>query len=80
MADPAFMQKMVLEQVMAAGFSMYHEYKTRGANFKKELDFALINTLGVVMAVGASVWVTAPSRSFGSTHKFPFQKVGQGTL
>jgi hypothetical protein len=75
MADPAFMQKMVLEQVMAAGFSMYHEYKTRGANFKKELDLALINTLGVVMAVGASVWVTAPSRSFGSTHKFPFQKM-----
>jgi hypothetical protein len=38
MADPGFCQKLVIEQAMAAGFSLFHEWRTRGDNFKNELD------------------------------------------
>ena len=75
MADPAFVQKMVLESSMAAAFSLYYEYRVRGDKFVKEIDLALINTLGMAVATGASTWLVAPSRSYGSVHKFGWQQV-----
>lgn len=41
-----------------------------------ELDLVLINTLGMAAATGATAWLVAPSRSYGSIQKFPWQQVG----
>jgi hypothetical protein len=78
MADPAFMQKLVLEQAIMACSSLYYEWSVRGDNFRKELDMVLINTMGMMAATGAAVWVSAPSRSFGTVHKFPWQQMLSG--
>lgn len=75
MADPAFVQKLVLEQTMMVCSSLYYEFTVRGENFQKELDLVLINTLGMAAATGAAVWVSAPTRSYGSVHKFPWQQM-----
>jgi len=75
MADPAFVQKLAFEQLMAFSASMFYEWRVRGDNFKQELDFAFINSLGMAAAVGATVWITAPSRAYGAVHKFPWQQM-----
>jgi hypothetical protein len=75
MADPAFIQKMAFEQVLAFSSSMLYEWRVRGDSFKKELDLALINSVGMAAAVGATVWITAPSRAYGAVHKFPWQQM-----
>lgn len=41
----------------------------------QELDYALINSVGMMAAVGATVWITAPSRAYGAVHKFPWQQM-----
>ena len=78
MADPAFAQKLVLESTFAACASLYYEYRLRGERFQKELDLALINSVGMAAATAATVWLLAPTRSYGSVHKFPWQQVGTG--
>jgi len=78
MADPAFVQKMVLESTFAAAVSLWYEYRARGDKFKQELDLALINTIGLAAATGATVWLLAPTRSYGSVHKFPWQQMLEG--
>eukprot|EP00798_Chlamydomonas_sp_ICE-L_P002336 gene2336-8632_t len=78
MADPAFVQKMVLESSFAAVLSLVYEARARGENFTKELDLALINTLGMAVATGATTWLVAPSRSYGAVHKFPWQQALEG--
>ena len=35
MADPAFAQKMVIEQLLAASSNLYWEYRQRGDRFFK---------------------------------------------
>jgi hypothetical protein len=75
MADPAFIQKLVFEQVLAFSSSMFYEWRVRGESFRKELDLALINSVGMAAAVGATVWITAPSRAYGAVHKFPWQQM-----
>lgn len=35
----------------------------------------LLNTLCMLGATGASVYLTSPSRSYGAVHKFPWQNV-----
>ncbi|GBF88786.1 hypothetical protein Rsub_01687 [Raphidocelis subcapitata] len=78
MADPAFVQKLVIEQALAFTASMLHEWRVRGESFRSELDLALINSMGLAAAVGATVWVTAPSRAIGAVHKFPWQRMLAG--
>jgi hypothetical protein len=78
MADPAFVQKLVIEQAIAFSASMLHEWRVRGDAFRRELDLALINSFGMAAAVGATVWVTSPSRAIGAAHKFPWQKMLAG--
>lgn len=75
MADPAFMQKLVLESAFAAAASLWYEYRARGENFRKELDLVLINTLGMALATASTVWLVSPTRSYGNVHKFPWQQV-----
>jgi hypothetical protein len=78
MADPAFVQKLAVEQALAFSASMLHEWRVRGDAFRAELDLALINSLGLAAAVGAAVWITAPSRAVGSAHAFPWQRMLSG--
>lgn len=75
MADPAFVQKMAIEQTIAATSCLFYEWYMRGENFTKELDLVAINTLGMMAATGATVWIVAPSRSYGAVHKFPWQQM-----
>ncbi|KAG2496868.1 hypothetical protein HYH03_005269 [Edaphochlamys debaryana] len=75
MADPAFVQKMVIESSISAVASLYYEYRARGDRFKDELDLVLINTIGMAAATSATVWMVAPTRSYGSVHKFPWQQM-----
>ena len=75
MADPAFLQKAAFEQSLAFALSMAHEARVRGERLQSELDLALINSLGAAFAAGAAVWVTAPSRAFGSAAKMPWQRM-----
>lgn len=75
MADPAFAQKLVLENILALGASLTYELRARGHRFGDELDFVAINTLGLMAATSTVVWLLAPSRSFGSVRKFPWQSM-----
>ncbi|GFR46673.1 hypothetical protein Agub_g8288 [Astrephomene gubernaculifera] len=76
MADPAFVQKLFIESFIAAASSLYYEYRARGPErFKEELDLVLINTLGMAAATSATVWMVAPTRSYGNVHKFPWQQM-----
>lgn len=75
MADPGFAQKLVLESAFAGSASMYYEFNQRGDKFKKELDLAMINSIGMAAATAATVWLLAPCRSYGSVHKFPWQQM-----
>ena len=75
MADPGFAQKLVLESVVAASASLFYEYRARGDRFMAEFDLAMINTVGMAAATAATVWLLAPTRSYGSVHKFPWQQV-----
>ncbi len=44
MADPAFMQKLVLEQMITVSSSLLYEAKVRGDRFWSELDLVAANT------------------------------------
>lgn len=77
MADPAFVQKMLVEQVISISSSLAWEARQRGENFTKELDLVAINTLSVAASTGALVWLIAPNRSYGAVHKFPWQNMLQ---
>jgi hypothetical protein len=75
MADPAFMQKLIMESCITAGGSLLWEAQQRGDRFSKELDLVAINTLSLLAANAALVWSVAPTRSFGSPQKMPWQRM-----
>lgn len=75
MADPAFMQKLAIEQLITLGGSLYWEYRQRGERFTKELDLVAINTLSLQAANLALVWMVSPSRSYGVPHKYDWQRM-----
>ena len=78
MADPAFMQKMLIEQIISVGTSLALEARQRRENFAKELDLVVINTACVALSTGALVWLMAPNRAYGAIGKMPWQKALQG--
>jgi len=75
MADPAFLQKMAMEGAITACGSLLWEVQQRGERFGRELDFVAINTLSLMAANACLVWSIAPSRSFGSPSKLPWQQM-----
>lgn len=75
MADPAFAQKMAIEQAIAISSSLFWEARQRGENFTKELDLVAINTVSIAASTAALVWLIAPTRSYGAVHKFPWQNM-----
>lgn len=75
MADPAFLQKLLMESVICTSSSLLWEAQQRGERFSHELDLVAINTLSLAAANVALVWSIAPSRSFGSPAKLPWQRM-----
>ena len=78
MADPAFAQKLAIEQTITAGGSVFWEWRHRGENFTKELDFVAANTLTLMLANAAMIWSVSPTRSYGAANKLPWQSMLNG--
>lgn len=75
MADPAFVNKLLVDQGLTITLSLLWESVQRGPNFSKELDYVAVNTAALCLANGMGMWLLAPSRSFGSAYKLPFQEM-----
>ncbi len=60
MADPAFLQKLVMESVICTSSSLMWEAQQRGEAFARELDLVAINTLSLLAANVALVWCAFP--------------------
>lgn len=74
MADPAFLQKLLMEQAITVASSVWWEAEQRGDAFGRELDLVAINTLSLCAANAALVWMVSADRSFGTPHRMPWQK------
>ena len=61
MADPAFVQKLLMESVICTGSSLLWEAQQRGERFSRELDLVAINTLSLLAANVALVWCVIAS-------------------
>lgn len=77
MADPAFVQKLLIENGITAAGTLWYEVEQRGDRFFKELDLVVINTVCLMAASSAMVWAVAPNRSFGGP-SLPFQRMLAG--
>jgi hypothetical protein len=75
MGDPAFIYKLGIEQFLTITGSVACELKLRGKErFQKEWKQVVANTTALCMGNAMMVWMTAPSRAFGSTSKFAWQQ------
>lgn len=75
MADPAFVQKMLIEQLITIIGSLLCEAQRRGDPFSKELDLVAINTLSLAASQVALVWLLSPSRLFRFGQQLPWQQM-----
>jgi hypothetical protein len=75
MADPAFMQKLVLEQCITIGASLVYETRVRGENFWKEIDLVALNTLSLAAANAAVVYLVAPTRAAPAPARHEWQNM-----
>lgn len=73
MADPAFMQKLVLEQMITIGTALVYEAKVRGDRFMKELDLVAINVLTLAAANAAVVYLVSPTRAAPAPGRWEWQ-------
>ncbi|XP_057850083.2 protein RETICULATA-RELATED 1, chloroplastic [Cryptomeria japonica] len=76
-ADPAFLPKMLLEQVTTICSTTWWELRHRKERIKHEWDLALINVLTASVCNAAIVWTLAPCRSYGTTFRFNLQNTLQ---
>ena len=72
MADPALVQKMLLDMTLAGGLSLYAEARLRGECFRDELDLSLNNCLTAALSSGVLVYLLAPAR-VGAVARAPWQ-------
>jgi hypothetical protein len=75
MADPAFMQKLVLEQMITISCSLIYEAQVRGDRFMKELDLVAANTLTLSAANAALVYLVAPTRAAPTPGRYNWQNM-----
>ena len=75
MADPAFMQKLALEQMITISCSLVYEARIRGENFWKELDLVALNTITLAAANAAVVYLVAPTRAAPAPAKHAWQNM-----
>jgi hypothetical protein len=73
MADPAFVQKLVLEQMITVGSTLVYEAKVRGDRFWSELDLVASNVLCLSAANAALVYLVAPTRAAPAPGRFEWQ-------
>ncbi|KAE8665157.1 GNS1/SUR4 membrane protein family [Hibiscus syriacus] len=77
LADPAFLYRLLLEEVATIGSSVWWEVKNRKDRIKQEWDLALINVLTVTACNALVVWSLAPRHSYGNTFWFDLQNTLQ---
>ncbi|GLT41928.1 hypothetical protein SLA2020_159550 [Shorea laevis] len=77
LADPAFLYRLLLEEVATVGSCVWWEIKNRKDRLKQEWDLALINVLTVAACNAVVVWSLAPCRSYGNTFRFDLQNTLQ---
>ncbi|KAL9321472.1 hypothetical protein ACSQ67_013311 [Phaseolus vulgaris] len=77
LADPAFLYRLVLEEVATVGCSLWWEIKNRKHRIKQEWDLALMNVLTAAACNALVVWSLAPCRSYGNTFRFDLQNTLQ---
>ncbi|GLT27883.1 hypothetical protein SLA2020_028520 [Shorea laevis] len=77
LADPAFLYRLLLEQVATIGSCVWWEITNRKDRIKQEWDLALINVLTVAACNAVVVWSLAPCRSYGNTFQFDLQNTLQ---
>jgi hypothetical protein len=70
MADPAFVQKAVVEQALTAALALRYEAAARGDRFWREADYVALNVLALCAANAVAVWSLAPSRAAGAARPF----------
>ncbi|KAI8113237.1 hypothetical protein M9435_003241 [Picochlorum sp. BPE23] len=75
MADPAFMQKLALEQMITIGASLVYEARVRGEKFWKEIDLVAVNTLSLAAANAAVVYLVAPTRAASAPARYEWQNM-----
>jgi hypothetical protein len=75
MADPAFMQKLALEQMITISCSILYEARVRGDRFWKELDLVALNTLTLAAANAAVVGLVAPTRAAPAPARHEWQNM-----
>ncbi|KAL4521576.1 hypothetical protein Ndes2526B_g01785 [Nannochloris sp. 'desiccata'] len=75
MADPAFMQKLALEQMITISCSIIYEARVRGDRFWKELDLVALNTLTLAAANAAVVGLVAPTRAAPAPARHEWQNM-----
>lgn len=75
MADPAFMQKLALEQMITISCSIIYEARVRGDRFWKELDLVALNTLTLAAANAAVVGFVAPTRAAPAPARHEWQNM-----
>jgi hypothetical protein len=63
MADPAFAQKLLLEQAITLSATLAYEGRARGDRFWRELDLVAANVLALQAANAAAVYLVAPTRA-----------------
>ena len=65
MADPSFLAKLALEQTITLAAGTAYEAAVRGPRLAEEADSAAVSVGGQLVANAATVWLLAPSRTFG---------------
>ncbi|PHT41500.1 hypothetical protein CQW23_20354 [Capsicum baccatum] len=76
-ADPAFLNKLLLEQATTIGCSVWWEVKNRKERIKQEWDLALLNVLTATACNAAVFWTLAPCQSYGNTFRYDLQNTLQ---
>jgi hypothetical protein len=74
MADPSFLGKLAVEQLITLGAGCAYEASQRGQRLGAEADLAAANVLTLLASNAAAVWCLAPTRSYGAAHKHAWQR------
>jgi hypothetical protein len=74
MADPSFLGKLAVEQLITLGAGVAYEASARGARLSDEAELASANVLTLLASNAALVWCLAPTRSYGAAHKHAWQR------
>lgn len=75
MADPAFIHKIIVDQVLCFTTTLAFEASTRGYKILNEFDLVSLNLVFMALSHGSLMWMLAPSRPGYVDSRVSFQKV-----